>query len=80
MTLELTIDPMITIAYGAERVRHQTHPLRAKSDSLSLVPNANLASALRKDYIGMQEMTIRDAPEFYKIIATIETFETEINS
>ena len=28
MTFELTVVPMITIAYGVERVRRQTHPLR----------------------------------------------------
>ena len=52
----------------------------AKLGSLRLVPNANLAAALRKDYAGMREMIIGDAPKFDEIIATIEAFETEINS
>lgn len=52
----------------------------AKPGSLRLVPNANLAAALRKDYAGMREMIIGDAPKFDEILATIETFETEINS
>lgn len=52
----------------------------AKPGSLRLVPNAHLAAALRKDYAGMREMIIGDAPRFDEILATIETFETEINS
>lgn len=52
----------------------------AKPGSLRLVPNANLAAALRKDYAGMREMIIGDAPKFDEILATIEAFETEINS
>ena len=52
----------------------------AKPGSLRLVPNANLAAALRKDYAGMRDMIIGDAPKFDEILATIEAFETEINS
>jgi len=52
----------------------------AKPGSLRLVPNANLAAALRKDYAGMREMIIGDAPKFDEILAMIEAFETEINS
>jgi hypothetical protein len=52
----------------------------AKPGSLRLAPNANLAAALRKDYAGMQEMIIGDAPKFDETLATIEAFETEINS
>ena len=52
----------------------------AKLGSLRLVPNANPAAALRKDYAGMREMIIGDAPKFDEILATIEAFETEINS
>ena len=52
----------------------------AKPGSLRLVPNANLAAALRKDYAGMQEMIIGDAPKFDEILTTIKAFETEINS
>ena len=52
----------------------------AKPGSLRLTPNADLTVALRKDYAGMREMIIGDAPTFDEIIATIETFETEINN
>ena len=52
----------------------------AKPGSLRLKPNAKLTAALRKDYAGMREMIIGDAPNFDEIIATIEAFETEINS
>ena len=52
----------------------------AKPGSLRLVPNANLAAALRKDYAGMREMIIGDAPKFDEILTTIKAFETEINN
>ena len=52
----------------------------AKPGSLRLVPNANLAAALRKDYAGMREMIIGDAPKFDETLTTIKAFETEINS
>lgn len=52
----------------------------AKPGSLRLKPNVELTSALRRDYAGMQAMIIGDAPNFDEIIATIEAFETEINS
>lgn len=52
----------------------------AKPGSLRLTPNDELAAALRKDYAGMREMIIGDAPTFDEILATIETFQVEINS
>lgn len=52
----------------------------AKPGFLRLTPNDGLIAALRKDYAGMREMIIDDAPTFDEILATIETFEAEINS
>ncbi|WP_380058994.1 nucleotidyl transferase AbiEii/AbiGii toxin family protein (plasmid) [Falsihalocynthiibacter sp. SS001] len=52
----------------------------AKPGSLRLMPNAGLAAALRRDYSGMREMIIGDAPGFDDILGTIETFEAEVNS
>ena len=44
------------------------------------MPNADLSAALRRDYAGMREMIIRDAPGFNDILGVIEAFEVEINS
>ena len=52
----------------------------AKPGSLRLMPNAELAVALRRDYTGMREMIIGDAPGFDDILGAIEAFEAEINS
>lgn len=52
----------------------------AKPGSLRLMPNAELAVALRRDYSGMREMIIGDAPGFDDILGAIEAFEAEINS
>lgn len=52
----------------------------AKPGSLRLMPNAELAVALRRDYSGMREMIIGDAPGFDDILDAIEAFEAEINS
>ncbi|MDE0523836.1 MAG: nucleotidyl transferase AbiEii/AbiGii toxin family protein [Boseongicola sp.] len=52
----------------------------AKPGSLRLMPNADLTSALRRDYSGMREMIIGDAPGFDDILGAIEAFEAEINS
>ena len=52
----------------------------AKPGSLRLMPNAELAAALRRDYSGMREMIIGDAPGFDDILGAIEAFEAEINS
>ena len=52
----------------------------AKPGSLRLMPNAELAVALRRDYSGMREMIIGDAPNFDDILGAIEAFAAEINS
>ena len=52
----------------------------AKLGSLRLTPNQELTAALRKDYAGMREMIIGDAPAFDEILAKIGTFESEINN
>ncbi len=52
----------------------------AKPGSLRLMPNADLAAALRHDYSGMREMIMGDAPSFDDILGAIEAFEAEINS
>ncbi|MYH58896.1 MAG: nucleotidyl transferase AbiEii/AbiGii toxin family protein [Boseongicola sp. SB0675_bin_26] len=52
----------------------------AKPGSLRLTPNADLTSALRRDYSGMREMIIGDAPGFDDILGAIEAFDAEINS
>ncbi len=51
----------------------------AKPGSLRLMPNEDLAAALRRDYSGMREMIIGDAPGFDGILGAIKAFETEIN-
>lgn len=51
----------------------------AKAGSLRLMPNAELAVSLRRDYSGMREMIIGDAPGFDDILGAIEAFEGEIN-
>ena len=43
------------------------------------MPNASLTTALRRDYKGMQEMIIGDAPDFDDILETIQCFESELN-
>lgn len=53
---------------------------RAKPGSLRLMPNEDLTAALRRDYSGMREMIIGDAPDFDDILGAIEAFEAEINS
>jgi len=52
----------------------------AKPGSLRLMPNEELTAALRRDYSGMREMIIGDAPGFDDILGAIEAFEAEINS
>ena len=52
---------------------------RAKPGSLRLMPNEDLTAALRRDYSGMREMIIGDAPDFDDILGEIEAFEAEIN-
>lgn len=52
----------------------------AKPGSLRLMPNVDLAKALRRDYAGMREMIIGDAPSFDDVLSAIEAFEAEINT
>ena len=52
---------------------------KAKPGSLRLMPNEDLTAALRRDYSGMREMIIGDAPGFDDILGAIEAFEAEIN-
>ncbi|MFY0312532.1 nucleotidyl transferase AbiEii/AbiGii toxin family protein [Leisingera sp. D0M16] len=52
----------------------------AKPGTLRLMPNKELTTALRKDYAGMQEMIIGQAPDFDEILHALEGFEAEINS
>lgn len=52
----------------------------AKPGSLRLTPNESLTAALRRDYSGMREMIIGDAPDFDDILGAIEAFEADINS
>ena len=40
----------------------------AKPGTLRLIPNAGLEAKLRRDYAGMQEMIIGDAPSFDEVI------------
>ena len=51
----------------------------ARPGSLRLVPNPNLEAALRRDYVGMREMIIGEAPSFDDILQRIRTLETEVN-
>lgn len=52
----------------------------AKPGSLRLMPKDGLTAALRRDYSGMQEMIIGDAPGFDDILGSIAVFEAEVNS
>lgn len=52
----------------------------AKPGTLRLRPSEGLTAALRRDYSGMREMIIGDAPGFDDILGAIEAFEAEINS
>ena len=51
----------------------------AKPGSLHLVPNEELKAALRRDYAGMREMIIGDAPSFDDVMIAIKTLEMEVN-
>ncbi|WP_037309669.1 nucleotidyl transferase AbiEii/AbiGii toxin family protein [Ruegeria halocynthiae] len=51
----------------------------ARPGSLRLLPNPELAAALRRDYAGMQEMIIGDPPLFDDILNAIGVFETDLN-
>lgn len=51
----------------------------AKPGTLRLLPHEALEAKLRRDYAGMQEMIIGDAPDFDKILESIASLEQEIN-
>ena len=52
----------------------------AKPGSLRLLPNETLKTALRRDYAGMREMIMGDAPSFDDVLSTIARLEAEINT
>ncbi len=52
----------------------------AKPGSLRLVPSAELEPALRRDYAGMREMIMGDAPSFDDVMNAIAALEAEINA
>lgn len=52
----------------------------AKPGSLRLIPGDQLEAALRRDYAGMREMIVGDAPTFDNVLSTIAALEVEINA
>ena len=52
----------------------------AKPGSLRLLPNEKLEAALRRDYAGMREMIMGDAPSFDDVMSAIAGLEAEINT
>lgn len=52
----------------------------AKTGTLRLLPNADTVKALKRDYDGMHEMIIGDAPDWDEILAAIGAFEAEVNN
>lgn len=52
----------------------------AKLGSLRLAPGKDLEAALRRDYTGMREMIMGDAPSFDDVMSAIAALEAEINS
>lgn len=52
----------------------------AKPGSLRLTPGEHLAAALRRDYVGMREMIIGNAPSFDDVMSAIAALEAEINA
>ncbi|WP_299970997.1 nucleotidyl transferase AbiEii/AbiGii toxin family protein [uncultured Roseobacter sp.] len=52
----------------------------AKPGSLHLAPGKDLEAALRRDYAGMREMIIGNAPSFDDVLNTIAVLEAEINA
>ena len=52
----------------------------AKPGTLHLSPGPSVSKSLTKDYQGMREMIIGDAPKWDAILTTIEAFETEVNA
>ena len=52
----------------------------AKPGSLRLTPGEHLEAALRRDYAGMREMIMGNAPSFDDVLSTIAALEAEINA
>lgn len=52
----------------------------AKPGSLRLTPGDQLEAALRRDYAGMREMIMGDAPSFDDVLSAIAALEAEINT
>ncbi|WP_299870055.1 nucleotidyl transferase AbiEii/AbiGii toxin family protein [uncultured Roseobacter sp.] len=52
----------------------------AKPGSLRLTPGDQLEAALRRDYAGMREMIMGDAPSFDDVLSAIAELEAEINT
>lgn len=52
----------------------------AKPGSLRLTPGDQLEAALRRDYAGMREMIMGDAPSFDDVLSAIAALEAEINA
>ena len=52
----------------------------AKPGSLRLTPGDQLKAALRRDYAGMREMIMGDAPSFDDVLSAIAALEAEINA
>ena len=52
----------------------------AKPGSLRLTPGDQLEAALRRDYAGMREMIMGDAPSFDDVLSSIAALEAEINA
>jgi hypothetical protein len=65
-----------SVFFKAAWARYDT----AKVGSLRLSPSSAIEASLRRDYLGMQEMIIGDAPSFDDILGKIEAFEHEVNA
>lgn len=55
-------------------------PLPAPDNPIHLAPGARLEVALRRDYAGMREMIMGDAPSFDDVMSAIAELEAEINA
>ena len=64
-----------SVFFKAAWARYET----AKPGSLRLMPSAELATALRRDYAGMKEMIVGPVPDFDDILSKIETLEANVN-
>ena len=65
-----------SVFFKAARARYED----AKPGSLRLAPGEHLETALRRDYAGMREMIMSDAPSFDEVLNTITALEAEINA